>query len=99
MFNVTRWTVILLSVILFLWPSAALSGSMDNAAEKADREIQTAGQKVDDSTTTARTAVDSGGKKTRSATRSGADKVGRFFGKTQSTVEGWMKKLEKKVKK
>ncbi len=81
-----------------LFPGSVLSGAIDDGVKKADQGIHSAGQKVDSSTKGARDATDAAGKKTSKATKSGADKVGGFFEKTENTVEGWMKNLEKKVK-
>ena len=90
--------VVLLIAGVFLFVPVALSGSLDDTAKKADKGINSAGRKVDDSTKGMRDATDSAGKKAGSTTKTGADKVGGFFEKTQNTVEGWMKNLEKKVK-
>ena len=83
---------------MFLFPSVALSGSVNDTAKKADQGINSAGQKVNDSTKGMRDTTDSAGKQVKNTTKTGADKVGGFFKKTENTVEGWMKNLEKKVK-
>ena len=90
--------VILLIAGVFLFAPVALSGSLDDTAKKAGKGINSAGRKVDDSTKGVRDATDSAGKKVGSTTKAGTDKVGGFFSKTQNTVEGWMRNLEKKVK-
>ena len=90
--------VTLLIAGVFLFAPVALSGALDNTTKKADQGINTAGQKVKDSTKAMRDGTDSAGKQVSSTTKSGADKVGGFFNKTENTVEGWMKNLEKKVK-
>ncbi len=95
-FIVLPATLLIAGVLLF--PTITLSGSLDDTSKKADKGINSAGQKVEDSTKGMRNGTDSAGKKVGSTTKSGADKVGGFFDKTENTVEGWMKNLEKKVK-
>lgn len=96
--TITAGCGVLVLVCGLLFQSAVLAGSMSDGAKKADQGLTSAGQKVNRSTKGARDATDAAGKKTASATKSGADKVGGFFKKTEGTVEGWMKGLEKKLK-
>jgi|GEM_PF-2110520 len=91
--------VILLVFVLAVVPTSIYAGAFGGAAKKADHGADVAGQKVDESTKTAQEATESAGEKVKSTTKSGAGKVGGFFNKTSKTVEGWMKNLEKKVKK
>ena len=90
--------VILLVAGVFLFATAALPGSLDDTAKKADKGVHSAGREVEDSTKGIRNGADSAGKKISRTTKSGADNVGGFLHKTQDTVEGWMKNLEKKIK-
>jgi len=92
-------TAVLLVFFTAVGPTSIYAGSLDGAAKKADHGAEVAGQKVDQSTKAARESTDSAGKKAKHTTKTGADKVGGFFNKTSKTVEGWMKNLEKKVKK
>ena len=95
---VWAWLIALVFAVALAGPSNILAGSIDDGAKKADQGIHTAGQKVDSSTRSVQNAADATGKKASRATKSGADKVGGFFKKTEKTVEGWMKGLEKKSK-
>ncbi len=96
--HILLWMAVLIIAGGMLSPGSVLSGSIDAGAKKADQGINSVGQKVDSSTKGAQDATDATGKKASKATKSGADKVGGFFEKTENTVEGWMKGLEKKMK-
>lgn len=91
--------VILLVFVFAVGPANIYAGAFDDAAKKAGQGADVAGQKVDESTKAAQEATATAGENVKSSTKSGAGKVGGFFNKTSKTVEGWMKNLEKKVKK
>ncbi len=95
--HILWWLAVLIISGGMLFPGMALSESLDGA-KKIDQGLNSAGQKVDSSTKGVQDAADAAGKKASKATKSGADKVGGFFEKTENTVEGWMKNLEKKIK-
>ena len=81
-----------------LFPGSVLPGTIDDAAKKADQSLHSTGQKVDRSTKGVQNATTEAGEKASKGTKSAAEKVGDFFEKTENTVEGWMRNLEKKMK-
>lgn len=83
---------------VMLSPGGALSGTVYDVAKKTDQGLNAAGQKVDSSTKGAQNATAAAGQKASKATKSGMDKVGKFFQKTENTVEDWMRSLENKTK-